>query len=102
MPRPIATTLHIDRRAHKIVARAAEEPGNDDDLLTTAEAADYLDVSPQWLAIRRGRGNGPPFIRVSARKIMYQRGGMVKWCKERTFNAISDYPRPRRARGSQS
>ena len=72
MPRPIATNLHIDRRAHKIVAQSADETGNADDLLNVAETADYLDVSPQWLAIRRGQNNGPKFKRVGARKIMYR------------------------------
>ncbi len=39
--------------------------------LTTAEAADYLRLSRQFLEIARHRGNGPPYIKLS-RAVRYQ------------------------------
>jgi hypothetical protein len=98
MPRPIAKTLHIDRRAHKIVARADDETRNIDDLLNVTETADYLDVSPQWLAIRRGQNNGPKFKRVSARKIMYRVADILAWLESRTHRSTKEYAKRRAAR----
>ncbi|HOC43779.1 MAG TPA: helix-turn-helix domain-containing protein [Thermoanaerobaculales bacterium] len=40
--------------------------------LTPQEAADYLRCSPETLAAWRVRGrSGPPFIRLSHRKVLY-------------------------------
>jgi len=41
-------------------------------LLTPAEAADVLGLSPRTLETHRQRGKGPPYVRVTARTIRYR------------------------------
>jgi hypothetical protein len=89
-------THHLDRRAGDIVAASSgattsTSTSNYDDLLTTQEAADFLRVSPQFLTIGRHRGYGPPYQRVSPRLILYRRGGILDWLKERTHRCTSEY-----------
>ena len=50
--------------------------------LTTAEAADYLRLSRQFLEIARHRGNGPPYIKLS-RAVRYHRPSLDAWMLER-------------------
>ena len=40
-------------------------------LLTPQEAADFLGLTPRFLEVRRYRGDGPIFIRISGRVIRY-------------------------------
>ena len=44
---------HLDRRAHQIAA--VDQGGSGDDLLTTAEVAQWFGVSEAWLAIGRAK-----------------------------------------------
>lgn len=46
---------------------------NLDQLLTKTQAADLICYSPRALQNWRLRGGGPPYIKVSARSIRYQR-----------------------------
>jgi hypothetical protein len=85
--------FHLDKRIGALLAVDAAE--DDDDLLTTNEMANWLQVSPQWLAIGRHRGYGPPFKRYGA-LIRYQRGDARRWLKARTFQSTAEYD-PRRA-----
>ena len=50
--------------------------------LTTAEAADYLRLSRQFLEIARHRGDGPPYIKL-ARGVRYHRPSLDQWMLER-------------------
>src|SRR4051812_19944534 len=53
------------------------------DLLTVADIAELLRVSPQWLAAGRSRGWGPPFIKLSPVMVRYRRADLIKWLEER-------------------
>lgn len=89
--------MHIDKRAKELLA--AEESGrSDDDLLTTREVALWLGVSVQFLEIARHRGTGPAFRLLSPRLVMYQRGDVKRWLKERTRNHTLQYTKPKVAR----
>jgi hypothetical protein len=83
---------HIDRRAGRI---AEEEEGRDDEVLSTAQVADWLGVSPQWLEIGRGKNYGPQFTRISARVIRYRRADVVAWLKARSHKSTAEYARHR-------
>jgi hypothetical protein len=89
-------THHIDRRALQIVADSAAGSA-DDDLLSTAAVADWLGVSTQFLEIGRSKSYGPPYKRLSARRIMYRRGDVLAWLKKRTHGGTAEYAQ-RRAR----
>jgi predicted DNA-binding transcriptional regulator AlpA len=90
-------THHIDRRAARIVADAADSRDSEDDLLTTEGVADWLGVSTQFLEIARSKSYGPRFTRLGPRKIMYRRADVLAWLKKRTFNSTAEYDRRRAA-----
>ena len=90
---------HLDRRALDLIEIANE--GSDDELLSTLKTAVWLGVSPEWLEIGRSRGWGPPFIRLSPRRVRYRRGDVKRWLKGRASQHTSQYetqPGPGRPR----
>ena len=48
-------------------------------LLTTREAASYMQVTTNWLVVLRKRGIGPQYIRTSRRFIRYRRSDIEAW-----------------------
>ncbi len=74
---------HLDKRADALLAADVAQ-GDNDDLLTTAEVAEWLDVSQNWLEVGRSRGWGPPFIKIHARCVRYRRGDAKNWLRQRT------------------
>jgi hypothetical protein len=82
-------THHIDRRAAQIVA-ARDDSDDDDDLLSTGEVATWLGLSTQWLEIARSKSYGPRHVRLSPRKIMYQRGVVLAWLRGRTRGGTTE------------
>jgi hypothetical protein len=46
-------------------------------------AAELLDLSPRKLQLMRQRGDGPRFVRVSARCIRYRLGDLEAWQESR-------------------
>jgi Helix-turn-helix domain len=85
-------TMHIDKRAERILREAVSD-GPDDELLTTEEVAAWLGISIQWLEIARGRGTGPAFQVLSKRSIRYQRGTVRAWLKRRSHQSTGEYMR---------
>lgn len=51
--------------------------------LTEYESARLLSLSPRTLQAWRLRGNGPPTVQVSARRIRYRRADLVAWIEAR-------------------
>jgi predicted DNA-binding transcriptional regulator AlpA len=88
MPDDIIPISHyVDRRANRLIAYGAAT-GAADDLLNTAQLADWLQVSTVWLVIGRGRGYGPPFIRIGSR-VRYRRSDVLTWLDERAHRCTS-------------
>jgi hypothetical protein len=83
---------HLDRRALDLIEAA--NVGSDDELLTTPQVAVWLQTSPEWLEIGRGRGWGPRYLRLSPRRIRYRRGDVKTWLKERAFRLTGEYADP--------
>jgi hypothetical protein len=84
---------HLDRRADQLAEQYANS--NADELLTTAAIADWLRVSRQFLEIGRVQRYGPPFIRVGPRVILYRRGDVIAWLRERTYRSTGEYDKSR-------
>ena len=59
-------------------------------LLTQAEAAERLGLSPRWMEVRRYQGGGPPFVRVSSRCVRYRPQDLEAWAAERVRTSTSD------------
>lgn len=59
-------------------------------LLTEAEAARRLGFSPRFLQQRRYKGDGPRFVKVSARAIRYRVSDLEAWAAARLRTSTSD------------
>ena len=59
-------------------------------LLTEAEAARALGFTPRFLQNRRHRGDGPPYVLVSARAVRYRWSDLEAWTAERLRTSTSD------------
>jgi hypothetical protein len=83
---------HLDKRAHAILAAAAD--ADDEDQMTTAETAAWLGVSKQWLEKARQCGYGPPFTQISKQIIRYSRAMCRAWLLTRTRRSTAEYREP--------
>ena len=92
-------TLHLDRRANLLATIGAV--GDDDDLLTTPQLAEWLAVSEQWCEIGRHKGYGPPYVKLAGR-VRYRRCAVRAWLNERAHRSTSEYRGPRATRRIQS
>jgi excisionase family DNA binding protein len=50
-------------------------------LLTTAEAAEYLRLKPHTLENMRWQGTGPFFLKLGGR-VFYRRADLKQWCDQ--------------------
>lgn len=66
---------------------AVHEPGH---LLTPAQAAAFLNLTPRWLELSRYNGDGPPFVRVSSRCVRYRVDDLRAWIGSRIRTSTSD------------
>jgi hypothetical protein len=64
--------------------------GMPDYLLRPSDAAAFLDLTPRFLEMRRFRGGGPPFIRVSRRCVRYLMSDLQTWVEERRRTSTAD------------
>ena len=71
-------------------------------LLTSQEAADFLRLTPRFLEMRRFKGGGPPFIRVSGRCVRYLKSDLRDWVEGLRRTSTSDSGPPAVGRESQS
>jgi len=55
------------------------------DFLTDAETAHTLHVTTKTTSRWRINGDGPPFVRAGARRILYRRSDVLAWAASRTF-----------------
>jgi hypothetical protein len=84
-------SMHIDKRAGKLLADPVSD-GEDDELLSTEQVAEWLGYSTQALEIARLRpGKGPPFIRISPRVIRYRREAVRAWLRKREHASTKEY-----------
>jgi predicted DNA-binding transcriptional regulator AlpA len=88
MPVHQPKTFHIDKRAAAIADAGA---GDDDELLSPIQVADWLGVSHQWLAHRRDAGDGPPFERITPHIIRYRRDKVRAWLDARSYRSTREY-----------
>lgn len=80
-----STSEMADSRA----AQQSSGPGSRE-VFNTYEAADFLRVSPALLELLRVQGGGPRFVKLS-RRVLYRRGALDDWLKERERSSTADY-----------
>jgi hypothetical protein len=86
----IVGSHHIDKRAARILADPISD-GPADQLLSTKDVSDWIEYSTQWLEIARNKGTGPRFLRMGPKKIMYRRGSVRAWLKQREHQCTKEY-----------
>lgn len=59
-------------------------------LLTEEEAAELLGFSSRFLQGRRYTGDGPKFVRISARAVRYRPEDLQEWAAERLRTSTSE------------
>ena len=59
-------------------------------LLTPRQAAAILGLTPRFLEMRRFKGGGPVFIRVSGRCVRYRLSDLIEWIEGRRRTSTSD------------
>ncbi len=59
-------------------------------LLTEAQAARLLNFTPRFLQARRARGDGPPWVSISARAIRYRRSDLLDWIESHVRTSAAD------------
>src|SRR5262249_49770776 len=77
---------HLDSHADTVAQRISD--GDPNDLLDAKTVAKVLQISVSWLANARGKGFGPPFVRLSPSNARYRRSDLLAWLASRT--AIPD------------
>jgi hypothetical protein len=80
-----ATALASKSRRH------AHAPSNPT-FLPTPEAAARIGLAPGTLDKLRGRGNGPPYLRLTPRRVVYAVDVLDAWARARQYNSTSEYP----------
>ena len=61
-----------------------------DALLTTVQAAEFVNFTPRFLEARRVIGGGPPYVRISARAVRYRRADLIGWASSLVRTSTSD------------
>lgn len=94
---PFAPRSNAQAAAMKIIepvrapAPVAPAPPNPDELLTEKQAAAILQVQHTTLSAWRYRGDGPRFVKVSARAVRYRRGELADWLAKREFGSTAEF-----------
>jgi predicted DNA-binding transcriptional regulator AlpA len=61
--------------------------------LQTPDAAAHLGYAASTLEKMRVRGNGPPYLRLSPRRVVYDAQKLDTWAQGREFHSTSEYQR---------
>jgi len=59
-------------------------------LLSPEQAAEYLGYTARFLAIRRMKGDGPKFVKISARAVRYRQADLDAWINERVVSSTKE------------
>ena len=81
MPRKIDEAEQAKQPLGSIL-KSARDLNSAERLLTSKDAANFLCVSPSWLAKARMKGDGPPYAKLG-RAIRYREGALLQWLRSR-------------------
>jgi hypothetical protein len=59
--------------------------------LDTEAAAARVHLSPATLERMRVRGDGPPFLKISSKRVIYDCEAVDAWARRRCFKSTSEY-----------
>jgi hypothetical protein len=102
---------HIDKRSLDLAAARAASVASPSEfeiepLYSTAELAEALKVSVEFLESGRHRGYGPRYLKLSPHRIRYRRSDVIAWLEERSHQSTAEYEsvggRPRKVVAEES
>jgi len=88
---PIPVKLQIDKRARDLIESA--QGHNPNDFYTSDQLSAWWGVSRSHLERARHAGYGPKFVKFSRNRVLYRRGDLLQFLRERAAAYISDYER---------
>jgi hypothetical protein len=91
--------MHLDRRAERLLTEHVAA-GPDDELLDSAQLAEWLQCSVQFVEILRGRDDGPDFERIAPKVIRYRRGSIRTWLRQREIRSTAQYMKTKRGKAA--
>ncbi len=62
-----------------------DSPTKSDEFLSDAQLCELMHVVPRTTARWRVSGDGPPFVRAGASRVLYRRSDVDAWLAARTF-----------------
>ncbi len=74
----------------KAVEKSLTIPFDPEALMSEKKAAQFLSVSARFLQARRVRGDGPSFIRISARCVKYRKRDLIAWLDSMKVDSTSE------------
>ena len=83
-------TSAVAHATNEEVPPSGQDPGYWYSLINEDESADFLDLTSRTMQAMRQHGNGPRFIRISARCIRYRRIDLKTWADARMRSSTSD------------
>ena len=86
----MSETSAVDLTENRGAISPVQDPGYWHSLIDQNESADFLDLTPRSMEAMRQRGDGPRYIRISARCIRYRRLDLRQWAEARLRTSTSD------------
>ena len=68
--------------------------------LTESETARLLRLSERTMQRLRKRGDGPPYVRLGSRRVVYSRGHVVAWAEAHLWSSKTEEQESRHAQPS--
>lgn len=68
-----------------------EQIRNNSNFLTVTEVAKLLNISRRAFQFIRTTGNGPSYVQISQRKVLFRRSDVDSWLKDRFKNTKNDF-----------
>jgi len=81
--------LSVDKRANQLIEQGA---GDDDNVLTSSQVAEWLKISVAWLNQARIGAYGPPYAMLDDQTVRYKKSDVLGWLKERTYRSTNERP----------
>jgi predicted DNA-binding transcriptional regulator AlpA len=76
--------LRVRGRSHTVLSAFLDEESkrSPDDLLTTAQVSKQYAIAVSTLGNWRWKRQGPPFVRIGSKKIVYRRADVDAWLRQ--------------------
>lgn len=64
------------------------------DYLSCEQVSEYTGLSRSYFEKLRVRGDGPPYCKISPRRVLYGRKDLIDWIERHRVHSTSEQPNP--------